>query len=175
MRSILFAVAVMLVLLPELARGDGDDPIRRLDWLIGEWAFDDIAIDGHYRETGTRNCEYALNDTYILCQSVGTSNKGKIRSYHFYFKYNREDERFEMIALTGYYPRTDLYVLELSEDNRTIEIKTGTWTKDGLKPQSEATIIYDGTDQYVWNIRHGEIDEATGRPKVSFRDTVTRK
>jgi len=45
---------------------------------------------------------------------------------------------------------------------------------DGLTPNDEATISYNGGDQYIWRIRSGEPDPESGEIAVSYIDTVTR-
>jgi hypothetical protein len=52
---------------------------NQIAWLIREWTFEDAAIDGEYRETGTRTCGYALGNDYIVCESVGTGHRGRQR------------------------------------------------------------------------------------------------
>ena len=148
--------------------------LDRLDWLVGEWRFEDTQVNGEYREAGTRNCERALDDAYILCRSVGISNNGQEREYLWYFNYNRMDGRYEMSALNSAWPRKDLYILEPSEDGRRVDVDTLTWKKEGLVRMNVATISYNGADRYVWEIRSGAPDAETGEHAVTFRDTVTR-
>lgn len=174
MRQYVFPLIGISILASSAHAETEQRPIQRLSWLIGSWTFSDEAVDGSYKETGTRDCEYTLNDTYILCRSVGTSNSGKVRSYHFYFNYNDRNNRFEMTSLTAFYPHKDLYVMSLSADNRVIESRSRSWTEDGLRPQNEATIVYNGDNQYIWNIRTGYADGETGSRAVTFRDTVNR-
>ena len=54
-------------------------PIQRLGWLIGEWETRDEQVKGDYTETGPRNCEWGLNDRYIVCRGVGTNHKSAKR------------------------------------------------------------------------------------------------
>jgi len=153
---------------------DNNERIRQLDWLVGKWHFEDKAISGSYSETGTRICEYTLDDAYILCTSEGENSSGKKRSYVFLVSYNRMDERFEIVGLFGDFPRKILYVLTLSPDSHHLELNSVFWTDEGLVPNNEASIVYDGKDQYIWTIRSGEPHPETGIPAASYRDTVTR-
>ena len=63
-------------------------PMQRLSWLLGEWTFVDEQVNGEDWEKGSRNCFTVLHEQYIRCESFGTSNKGKQRSYHFIVGYN---------------------------------------------------------------------------------------
>lgn len=149
--------------------------IRDLDWLIGSWDFVDVSVTRKYRETGTRTCSYTLDEKYLVCQSIGTSQSGKERTYIFFLNYNSIDDRFEMVAMFGDYPRKNLYIVEVSENGHRLDLKNSTWTDDGLTKNNEATLTYDGESQYVWEIRSGEPDPVTGVPQVTYRDTVHRR
>ncbi|MEM9530032.1 MAG: hypothetical protein AAGA23_03880 [Pseudomonadota bacterium] len=153
---------------------DDDHPMAKLTWLLGSWTFEDAQVNGPYWERGTRTCHLILHDQYIRCESVGVSNKGAERSYHFIFGHNSIDDRYEMIGLTSSYPRQNLYVLTPSDDGHTLEIQNHFWTADGAVELSEATITYNGTDEYVWRIRNGDLDPTTGKRAVGFVDTVRR-
>lgn len=149
-------------------------PMEKLSWLLGKWTFKDEQVNGKYWETGTRHCKLVLHEQYIRCESVGTSYTGKERSYHFILGYNKMDKRYEMVGLTSSYPRQNLYIIDPSEDGHTLEIKNHFWTAQGAVPSNNATIYYNGKDQYIWHIRNGELDPATGKKAVGFIDTVTR-
>ena len=156
------------------ATAEPGEQIRRLDWLIGDWQFDDQQVNGPYRETGTRSCRYALDQRYIRCESEGNSHNGKRREYVFYFGYNERDQRFEMIGMTSSFPLQNLVKLELSEDNHTIELQGYFFTGEGLRPDNWSTIRYNGSDHYLWAIRSGQPDPETGAHPVTFEDRVTR-
>lgn len=151
-----------------------DHPMSKLSWLLGQWTFEDVQVNGEYWERGTRDCVQVLHNQYIRCESLGVSNSGSERSYYFILGYNRIDERYEMVGLTSSYPRQNLYIIEPSEDGFTLEIINNFWTNDGIAPLNGATIQYNGVDEYVWNIRNGDIDPETGKNVVGFIDTVRR-
>lgn len=79
-----------------------------------------------------------------------------------------------MLGLTSSYPRQNLYIIELTEDTRTLNIRNHFWTDTGIVLSNNATITYNGSDQYVWEIQSGNVDPASGESPVSFIDTVTR-
>ena len=59
-------LAVLILVLPAGAAASSEPPmISQLNWLIGNWNYEDRSINGDYRETGVRNCTYALNEQYI--------------------------------------------------------------------------------------------------------------
>lgn len=149
-------------------------PMEKLSWLLGEWTFEDKQVNGKYWERGTRNCALILDDQYIRCESEGVSNKGHERSYHFILGYNSMDKRYEMLGLTSSYPRQNLYIIEPSNNGHRLEISNHFWTDEGIVESNAATIQYNGVDQYIWNIRNGDIDQETGRKSVGFIDTVSR-
>lgn len=137
-------------------------PIEQLAWLVGDWHFEDVQIEGEYRESGTRSCEWALGDDYIVCESHGVNHRGQERSYLWYFNYNDRDERFEITSLFQGFPRTLLFAVTVHDDGHRLEITTGSWQREGMVVEGSATVTYDGDDEYVWT---------NGR----FRDTVTRR
>lgn len=149
-------------------------PMEKLSWLLGEWTFEDAQVNGQYWERGTRTCILVLENQYIQCESKGISNSGKERSYYFILGYNSMDKRYEMLGLTSSYPRQNLYIITPSDDGHTLEISNHFWTQEGIVKSNEATIRYNGKDQYIWHIRNGELDPTTGLKKVGFIDTVNR-
>jgi len=47
--------AVLILVLPAGAAASSEPPmISQLDWLIGNWNYEDRSINGDYRETGVR-------------------------------------------------------------------------------------------------------------------------
>lgn len=136
--------------------------IEELEWLLGEWTFEDVEIDGEYRESGTRVCEYALGDEYIVCESLGVNHRGAERAYLWYFNYNGEDQRFEVTSLFQGYPRKLLYSAVVHEDGRRLELTYGSWEGDQVVVDGGATVTYNGSDQYIWE-------------NDGYRDVVTRR
>ena len=171
--TILFVM--LTVSTPSISVADDDSPMQRLNWLLGEWEFEDDQVQGEYWERGTRNCVRVLDDQYIRCESKGVSNKGHERSYYFILGYNSMDKRYEMLGLTSSYPRQNLYIISLSDDGHTLELVNHFWTDEGIVQSNEATIQYNGTDQYVWEIRNGDLDPDTGKKAIGFIDSVIRK
>lgn len=154
--------------------GDEELPIKRLSWLVGEWETRDEQVGGDYVETGPRNCAWGLNGRYIVCRGEGTNHKGKSREYIWYFNYNHMEKRFEMNSLYGDWPRKNLFIIEVSKDNRHLTAMSYFFTADGLTPGNRQTITYNGSDQYVWTILNGKPHPETGAPTAGFIDTAKR-
>ena len=139
-----------------------DSPLAQLDWLVGSWTFEDAALAGEYRESGTRDCAYALGGDYIRCESRGIDHRGRERTYLWFFNYNPAEERIEITSLfRGYAPKL-LYTATVHEGGHRLEISFGTWQGDHIVVDGGATVTYDGADRYVWE-----------NPR--FRDVVTRR
>lgn len=179
MKECRFGFAFIVALLSAFNFAYADDPesihpMDKVSWLLGQWTFEDIQINGQYWERGSRDCIKVLNDQYIRCESKGVSNKGHERSYYFILGYNKMDQRYEMLGLTSSYPRQNLYIIEASDDGHRLELENHFWAAEGITPSNKATIQYNGVDKYVWEIRNGELDPETGRRAVGFVDTVQR-
>lgn len=149
-------------------------PMQKLGWLVGQWHTRDEQLAGDYRETGPRDCAWGLDGRYIVCHGVGTNHLGRSREYVWYFNYNAMDERFEMNSLYGDWPRKNLFVIDASEDGHRLDVTSYYFTAEGLTPGNRQTVIYDGSDRYVWTIFNGEPDPDTGEPTAGFVDTATR-
>jgi hypothetical protein len=147
--------------------------IERLDWLIGEWDFADAEIDGEYRETGTRVCEYTLGGDYIVCESEGTDHRGRTRSYVWYFNYNDRDERYEITSLFQGLGMKALYTAEVSDDGYRLESPTASGRATGSSwraaPRSSTTGpigTYGATTAIETSSRGGD---PVGRRRVTAR------
>ncbi len=161
----LFAIVALLLASAAVAPGSAyaqEPGIRQLDWLIGEWTFEDVQIDGEYREVGTRVCEYTLGGDYIVCRSRGVNHRQRERQYVWYFNYNADEERFEITSLFQGYAGKALYTATLHDGGRRLEVTYGSWEGEGIVVEGGATVTYDGADRYVWE-----------NPR--FRDVVTRR
>lgn len=139
-----------------------EPPLSQIDWLVGEWTFEDAEVDGEYREAGTRVCEYTLGGDYIGCESHGTDYRGRERTYLWFFNFNQEEQRFEVTSLFQGYPRKLLYTATVHDGGRRIELTYGSWEGDEVVMDGGATVTYDGADQYVW-------------ANERFRDVVRRR
>lgn len=163
MRRIFTLMLLLCSMAAAAGSASGQEPsIAQLDWLIGEWTFEDVELDGEYRETGTRVCSYALGDEYIVCESRGVDHRARERSYRWYFNYNAQDQRYEITSLFQGYPRKLLYTATIHDGGRRMELTYGSWEGDQVVIDGGATVTYNGSDQYVWG-------------NDRFRDVVTRR
>lgn len=61
MNPSLAGTAALVLALGAASALDAQAPhICQLDWLVGQWTFEDVEIEGDYREVGTRDCEYTF-------------------------------------------------------------------------------------------------------------------
>ena len=127
------AVLSLLTANADSLAADNDLPIERLGWLIGNWETRDEQLDGDYVETGPRDCDWGLDQRYIICSGVGTNHLGKSREYVWYFNYNHMEDRFEMNSLYGDWPRKNLFIIELDDDNLGFSAMSYFFTEDGLE------------------------------------------
>ena len=82
-----FAIGICAACLFSIAAAGETSPhepsIQDLDVLIGKWRYVDQSTElagFDYRETGTTECAYALDDAYIRCDGEGVFN-GKSRTF----------------------------------------------------------------------------------------------
>lgn len=166
--------APLVVLLASPCWGAGEPGIERLEWMIGEWRFDDQEVNGDYRETGTRSCVWTLDKKYIQCKNTGTNHRGKTRTTVWYINFNSMDQRYEMVGMFGDYPRKNLYVATPDASGHVVKLVNESWSTEGMVPMNLATITYNGEDQWLWEIRTGQPDPVSGAHPVTFRDLSVR-
>ena len=150
--------------------------IQDLHRLIGTWKFEDSATENagyEYSETGTRVCEYAIDDQYIRCESHGKTDT-KERTYVFYWNYNKEDERFEMISLFGNYSRKIQYHVAVSDDGKRIDMTSGPNPEEEEREQSWATVIFHDDGTAIWESRSNSGDDLPNHWPVTFLDVATK-
>ncbi|MFN0120929.1 MAG: hypothetical protein ACKV2V_10535 [Blastocatellia bacterium] len=149
--------------------------LRDLAWLTGRWEFEDRAVTASdtYAEKGTRQCEWALDEQYIRCESRGVIN-GRARTYVFYFNWNKLDNRFEMVALHGNYPRKTFFTIKVSEQGRRLDLLSEKTTRDGIASQSWGTIRYDGQDKLSWETRINRSDQPPDSWNLLYREESRR-
>ncbi len=161
-KALAAALLLLAALAPPASLSAQEAGIEQLAWLVGEWRFEDEEINGEYRETGTRVCEWALGGEYISCESQGVDHRGRERSYLWYFNYNDVEERFEITSLFQGFPHKTLYTAVAHDEGHRLKISFGTWRGDQIVIDRGATVTYNGSDQYVWG-------------NDRFRDVVTRR
>ena len=148
-----------------------DTDLEQLSWLIGTWEYQDKQLGGGYEEVGVRQCAFVFDKRYIRCESNGTTNSGKSRTYIWFLNYNALDQRFEMTGVFSDYPRKLLYSATVSNEGHRVELENKAWLPEGVVPLGTAVITYNGDDQYVWEI--SSTNQGTGET-TRFRDTANR-
>ena len=80
--------------------------IKDLGFLIGKWEVSEIVYAGtdkEYIETGSRECAYYMDGSWIKCETMGKRH-GRDRSYTFLINYHPEKKYFQFLSLSGDYP-----------------------------------------------------------------------
>jgi len=147
---------------PTIATTDAQPSIRDLDRLVGKWTFYDEAtpLAGFdYREEGTIECRYAVDDAYIRCDGVGHRN-GKTRSFVEYINYNFITEQFERVGIFGNHPAKAVFAMTLSDDGKMIKQKgTPMQQRGGYFTRNWGKIRFVNDDHYIWETRVNRSDE----------------
>lgn len=149
--------------------------IRQLAWLIGRWDFVDrsLAPGDSYRETGVRECGWALDDQYIRCESRGTVG-GRGRTYLFFFNWNSLDSRFEMVALHGNYGRKTFFTAKLSDQGKRLDLLQDRTTHETANSRTWGTLHFDGHDRILWETRINRRDQLPDTWPILYRDEARR-
>lgn len=153
-------------------------PIDPLDWLIGDWTFSDEAQPAAgfvYRETGERRCDWALDRTYIRCESRGRTTRSE-RTYVFYLTHNANTGRYEMTSLYGNIPDKLTKTGVIEDGGRTLILRSEPYVDEGQTRRSWSVLRYDGGKTYVWASGSGLEGSPEAEPggPVRFQDVVTR-
>lgn len=151
------------------------DPLSPLDGLLGRWTFEDrsTAEAGFdYVERGTRVCERAIKDSYVVCRSV--SEGPRPREYHFFFNYNDIDKRFEMIALFSNWGRKMRYDVRVFDGGRRLELVADAQVRPDRVDRSWATIRVESDSRIVWETRRNRSDRLPDDWPVITREVATR-
>ena len=161
-----------------LAATAADPSIKDLSWMIGDWAFHDVATEAagfNYEERGTRSCRWALRDQYIRCESQGGS-AARSRSYVSYLNYNAAEKRFEMVSMWSNHPPKLVQFGELAASGRELRLRMPAAQRDddGKLKQSWAVWTFDGKSTWTWD-SGSRVDGAPDDGPVRFRDIATKQ
>ena len=103
-----------------------------------------------------------MGGDYIVCESRGTNHRGGERTFLWYFDYNDQDERFEIVSLFEGFARKLMYTVEVSEDGHALQLTYHSVEGGELVVSEGPTVPYDGVGEWV-------------RTNGRFRDVVTRR
>lgn len=120
--------------------------IMDLDFLIGKWEVSEIVAAGtenEYLETGTRDCAYYLDGSYIKCETQGKRH-GKNRQYTFLINYHPGKDYFQFISLSGDYPDFGMSAWVIDENADIIQGRS----IDGY--ESIHSIDFTNKDRIIW-------------------------
>ena len=161
-----------------LAAAAAGPSIKDLSWMIGDWAFHDVATEAagfKYEERGIRRCRWAMRDQYIRCESEG-GTAAKPRTYVSYLNYNGAAKRFEMVSMWSNHPPKDVRYGQLSSDGRELRVRLPQPVKDddGIVKDHWAVMRFDGQSTWTWEAgsrAEGALDDGP----VRFRDVARKK
>ena len=152
--------------------------IRDLAWMIGDWAFHDVATEAAgftYEEKGLRSCRWAMRDQYIRCESQG-GTAARPRTYVNYFNYNPAEKRFELVSMWSNHPPKDIRVGQAALGGRELKLRQLRPERDddGIVKESWAIMRFDGRATWTWESGSRPAGTAEDGP-VRFRDTAVRQ
>ena len=104
-RARLVFVAGLLLITGAIARGDGPEGLKRLDFLLGEWRGTSSGEPGN--GTVERNCAKALNDRFIECRTTVTyppqekNKKGEVHVERAFFSYDKAAKKLRLRQFHG--------------------------------------------------------------------------
>ena len=150
-------------------------PLSLLDGLLGRWTFEDRSTPEagfDYVERGTRTCERAIQDAYLVCRN--TSEGPQPREYQFFFNYNDIDKRFEMIALFSNWGRKMRYDVRVFDGGKRLELVADPLVRPDRVDRGWATIRIENENRIVWETRRNRSDRPPDDWPVITRDVATR-
>lgn len=116
MKKITFLMALLCLSTSIAAQHDAKLTTKDLDFFIGEWKGEAV----HYyprdvsRETRTESvsaiCDYILNQTYIKCETVWTTEGGKERKFLLHL--NALEDTYQLLFMYDNWPRHVSYPLQ---------------------------------------------------------------
>lgn len=169
-------MGALLLLLAAAAAGEPS--IKNLEWMIGDWAFHDVATEAagfKYEEKGIRSCRWAMREQYIRCESQG-GTAARPRTYVNYFNYNPAAKRFEMVSMWSNHPPKDIRVGEAASSGRELKLRQLRPERDddGIVKESWAIMRFDGRATWTWD-SGSRAESAADDGPVRFRDIAVRR
>ena len=165
-------------LLVAFAVAAAEPSIADLDWMIGDWTFEDRATEAagfKYEERGTRSCRWAMRHQYIRCESQGGTT-ARPRTYVNYFNYNPAEKRFEMVSMWSNHPPKDIRAGQATPSRREVVLRQLRPERDddGIVKQSWAVLKFDGDATWTWE-SGSRMDGSQEDGPVRFRDVAVRR
>ncbi len=146
--------------------------IQDLNFLVGKWEVSEIVYAGtdkEYIETGSRECGYYLDGSYIKCETQGL-RKGRDRWYTFLINYDSNEKYYRILSLSSDYPEVGMSAWEIDSSAQIIK---------GRSLQGYGSIHrldFRDRDKIIWQ---GLYAEANGNSELELNamwtETATRK
>ncbi|MDW3195623.1 MAG: hypothetical protein R8G66_24820 [Cytophagales bacterium] len=150
--------------------------IKDLDFLIGEWEVLETIYPGTdkaYTESGTRRCEYYLNNSYIKCESATTPTRtGKTRYYAYLINYDHKNDCFWATGLANDFPLQSHHQWFLDKESQ--EIRAITPRNVNGDRFFRGTISFADPNKLVWNGWRSRFKGEKEWEQV-FNDIATKK
>jgi hypothetical protein len=169
---------VPLVASSVAAQTQTDDPVRRLQPLIGTWEVDDTyrPISGReIRETGVRTCAYMLANRYVECVTRGRNASGREREYRWLINYNTETRRYDLVGIFSNYTGKVVQTIRIDSTGTVWNIRSPSSMSDGIEQWSWAQLVFESPNRAVWTGYRNLETNAPGDWSVSTRETWVRR
>ena len=179
-----FALALMIALglltASSLAvRAQSEDPVRRLQPLIGTWDVDDTyqPIRGNaIRETGTRTCAWMLANRYVECVTRGrNAASGREREYRWLINYNTETRRYDLIGIFSNYTGKVVQTIRIDSTGGVWNIRAPSSTDDGIEQWNWAQLVFESPNRAVWTSYRNLETSAPSEWVVGTRESWLRR
>lgn len=146
--------------------------IKDLDFLVGKWEVREIVFAGtdkEYIETGSRECAYYMDGSWIKCETMGKRH-GRDRSYTFLINYHPAEEYFQFLSLSSDYPDLGVSAWEIDTDAQIIRGRS----TQGY--ESIHSINFKNNDKIIWQGLYPRVGEdAKLELQPMWTETAIRK
>lgn len=174
-------VAVLQVPLrgPAHAQTQPQDPMNRLNILIGSWDVEDVytPISGpQIREEGVRTCARALLGRYLECVTKAKKANGREREYRWYLTYSSDSKKYELVSLFSNVSFKISQTIRIDATGKVWNIRSQPSSDDdGVEQWTWAQLRFESNDRAVWTSYRNFDTGAPGDWSPSTRETWVRK
>lgn len=159
----------------------GADTAPATAWLapfVGVWRTEDTYYPPQGApivEGATRTCAFVMAGSYLQCETVAETGRGRGRVYRFLLNYNRTSRRFEMASLWSNVPHKLVQALTPDTERRRWQVVNVAVVGDDA-PLAEhwSEIVFDDRDHVVWTGRRVGPGIAPADAPLAFRETWVR-
>jgi hypothetical protein len=152
--------------------------VARLSVLVGSWDVEDVyrSMDGReHRESGVRTCAYVMMNRYLECVTRGRNQAGREREYRWWFSWNPDSGRYELLSLFSNVPLKLHQTVYLDSTGGVWNIRTPPHQEPGSETWLGAELRFDGRDRAVWTGYRNMQSNAITSWQQSSRETWVRR